>query len=595
MSEISGRAIRAQVKRIMSSEGFSRSPRLSRFLGFTVEQTLASQGERLKEYVLGIEVFDKEESFDPRIDTIVRVEARRLRLTLLEYYATRGQDDPVRIDFPKGSYVPTFYTQGSRAAHGEPREISSVAALPFVNMSADPADEYFSDGLTEELIHALAGVEGLRVAARTSAFQFRGKSHDIRKIGRQLRVGTVLEGSVRKDGDRLRVTAQLNNTNDGCHLWSETYDRAMTQVFAIQQEIAQAIVNTLRIKAAQKRDRQLVSYHTQNVEAHDLYLRGRYFWNKRGAHEIQKSIEYFGGAIEKDPRYALAYTGLADAYASLGFSFDAGILSPTEAVPKAKAAISKALQLNDGLAEAHLSLAFVRFLYDWDWAGAESEFCRAIELDPLYAHAHHWYSHYLLAMGRVEESLEESWRAIEIEPLDAILNTHLGWHHLYSNQHDLAIEQLRRALEVHPGYFHSRREIGRAYTQKGMYRQAIASLHKALRQSKEDGFTLASLGYAYAAAGRRDDARRVLDEIRGLSGRRYISPYFAAAIHAGLGEPDLAFAHLDEAWRERADALVYLTTEPMFDSLHSDSRFTSLMKRMGLSVARAAAASPFHR
>ncbi|HYM10824.1 MAG TPA: tetratricopeptide repeat protein, partial [Bryobacterales bacterium] len=570
-----------ELRKILASEGFIRSPRLSRFLQFTVEQTLAGQGERLKEYLVAIEVFDKEGSFDPRTDTIVRVEARRLRSTLIEYYATGGRNDAVRIDFPKGSYIPTFQNQELPAVRHKREDISSIAALPFVNMSADPANEYFSDGLTEELINALARVEGLRVAARTSAFQFKGKNYDIREIGRLLNVGAVLEGSVRKEGNRLRVTAQLNSVADGFHLWSETYDREMKQVFAIQEDISQAIVKTLQIEAARNR-KPLVKHYTENPEAHDLYLRGRYFWNKRGEQGIQKGIEYFRRAIEKDPDYASAYTGLADAWASLGFSFDAGTISPTEAVPQAKAAASKALALDDRLAEAHISMAFVRFLYDWDWAKAEKEFQRALQLDPDYAHAHHWYSHYLLAMGRAGESLEESKRALELEPLDAILNTHLGWHYLYSHQYDQAIEHLRHALEIDPGYFHSQREIGRAYAQKGMYREAIAALHKALRHAKEDGFALASLGYTYAAAGQRDDAQRLLDEMQQLGRRRYISPYFPAAIYAGLGENGRALDQLDKACQERADALVYLRVEPMFGGLHADPRFAGLLKTIGL-------------
>lgn len=580
---VTAEAVQAALQTILDSELFARSPRLSRFLRFAVEQTLAGKGDRLKEYLLGAEVFDKDASFDPRTDTIVRVEARRLRSVLIEYYATSGRNDPVRIDFPKGNYAPVFRNcevpQGDDSARGQ---ISSIAALPFLNISGDPADEYFSDGLTEELINALAKVEGLHVAARTSGFQFKGKNYDVREIGRRLGVGAVLEGSVRKEGNWLRITAQLNSTSDGYHLWSETYDREMTQVFAIQEEISRAIVETLKLRVAEKGSGPLVKRHTENPEAHDLYLRGRYFWNRRGEEGAQKSIQYFQQAIEKDPHYALAYAGLADAYLSLAFSFDAGTVPPAQATPRAKAAALKALELDDHLAPAHISLAFVSFLYEWDWNEAERQFQRALALDPRYAHAHHWYSHYLLALGRVEESLAQSKRALELDPLDAILNTHMGWHHLYSHQYELAVEHLRNALEMDPNYFHSQRELGRACSEKGLYREAVSLLRRALRQAKEDGFALASLGYAYAAWGKRNEARRTLEHLRRLSPRRYISPYFPAAIYAGLGEKERALEQLERAYEERSDALVYLKTEPMFSSLYSLPRFKRLVQRMGL-------------
>jgi serine/threonine-protein kinase len=461
-------------------------------------------------------------------------------------------------------------------------QISSIAALPFVNLSGDPSNEYFSDGLTEELINALAKVEDLRVAARTSAFQFKGKNSDVREIGRRLGVAAVLEGSVRKEGDSLRITAQLISTSDGYHLWSETYDREMTQVFAIQEDISRAIVETLKLRAAEKRSGPLVTRHTEHPEAHDLYLRGRYFWNKRGQEGAKKSIQYFQQAIEKDPHYAPAYAGLADAYLSLAFSFDAGTVPPGEAAPRAKAAALKALELDDRLAPAHISLAFVCFLYEWDWNEAEKQFQRALALDPRYPHTHHWYSHYLLALGRVEESLAHSKRALELDPLDAILNTHMGWHHLYSHQYELAIEHLRNALEMDPNNFHSQRELGRAYAEKGWYREAVSLLRKALRQAKGDGFAQAGLGYAYATWGKSNEARRSLEHLRRLSPRRYISPYFPAAIHAGLGEKEMALEQLERAYEERSDALVYLKVEPMFSSLRSLPRFKRLVQRMGL-------------
>ena len=539
--------------------------------------------DKIKEYAVGIEVFDKDSTFDPRTDTIVRVEARRLRSSLIEYYATQGRGDALRIDYPKGSYVPVFRSQES-APSGDQEEsqvFTSIAALPFVNMSDDPANEYFSDGLTEELINALSKIEGLHVAARTSVFQFKGKNHDIRKIGRQLNVGAVLEGSVRREGDRVRVTAQLNSTANGYHLWSETYDRDMKHVFAIQEDISQAIAQKLRIQVPVGA-RRLVKQYTEDPEAHDLYLRGRYFWNKRVDEAVRKGITYFQQAIDRDPGFALAWSGLADCFLSLAFSFDAGTTSPHEAVPRAKAALSRALEIDDSLPEAHISLAFVRFLFDWDWRETEAQFGRALELNPRYAHAHHWYSHYLMAVGRVQDSLVESKRALELDPLDAIINTHMGWHHLYAHEYKQAIEHLDSALELAPNYFHTQRELGRAYAQMGRYREAVNALQKALRLAPEDGFALGALGNVYGLAGKKAAAEKLLAGLKKLAGRRYVSPYFEAAIYAGLGRNDLSITSLEKAYAERADALVYLKAEPMFANLHGEPKFAALLEKMAL-------------
>jgi TolB-like protein/tetratricopeptide (TPR) repeat protein len=570
-------AVRNELDKVLASELFARSQRLSRFLRFTVEQSLLGEGDKLKEYIIGIEVFDKRESFDPRTDTVVRVEARRLRSALTEYYAGDGRDDPLRIAFPKGGYAPVFEEQPRVVLQSPP--LSSIAVIPFVNMSADPANEYFSDGLTEELINVLARVEGLRVVARTSVFQFKGKADDIRHIGKLLNVGVVLEGSVRQEKDRLRVTAQLNNTADGYHLWSETYEFEMKNVFAIQDEIARAIVETLKIK---KGPGHLVWPHTENLEAYNLYLKGRHCWNKRTAPWVWKGIDYFKSAIENDPKYARAYAGLADSYCALGFSFDAGALPPREAMPKAEAALRRALELDDRLAEAHVSMAFVRFLYDWDWTAAEAEFRRALELNPRYAHAHHWYSHFLLAVGRTEASLAESRRCLELDPLDAILCTHMGWHYLYSHQYDLAIEELHRALDMHPNYPLSQRELGRAYSQKGMYREGIAALQKEMALWSGDAFALSALGYSYGTSGDKAEAHKVLEKLIRMTGDRYVSPYYMAAVYAGMGEPDQGLTWLERAYEDRSDLLVYLGIEPMFESLHSHPRFVKLLKQIGL-------------
>ncbi|MBI3696829.1 MAG: hypothetical protein HY238_18580 [Acidobacteria bacterium] len=339
--------IQAQLSKILASPVFAGSDRMSRFLRFTVERALRGEGDRLKEYLLGVEVFDRRSSYDPRIDPIVRVEARRLRSKLEKYYETEGRGDPVRIDFPKGGYSPVL-RERDRAAPAPERR--TIAVLPFANLSSDPENEYFSDGLTEELIQALTKVEGLRVVAWSSAFQFKGKARDIRQVGRQLSVDTVLEGSVRRADDRLRITAQLVDVSDGRYLWSQIYEREMKDVFAIQDEISRAIADTPRIKLTGA----LVKPYTVNLEAYNLYLRGRFNWNKRTEEGLRKAIEYFEQALAGDAQYAPAYCGLADCYSMLG---QYGLSPPREVMPQAKAAATRALDIDEALAEAHASFA----------------------------------------------------------------------------------------------------------------------------------------------------------------------------------------------------------------------------------------------
>lgn len=375
----------------------------------------------------------------------------------------------------------------------------SIAVLPFADLSQAKDQEYFCDGISEEILGALAKVEGLRVAARTSSFSFKGKNVEVAEVARQLRVENILEGSLRRDGNRIRIAAQLIDGRDGFQRWSETYERELQGIFAIQDEITGAIVNALKIKLAAA----LPVQTQRNTQSYELYLKGRFYWNKRTSEELKKAIEYFRQAIEKDPDYALAYTGLADCYSSLGLSLDAGALSPRAAIPKAKAAAKRASEIDDNLAETHTSLAFIKLNYDWDWSGAESEFKRAIQLNPNYDNAHHWYSHYLLALGRTEEWLVESKRALELDRLGLVINLHLGWHYLFARQYDLAINQFHKTLEMDQTYGQVHWYLGQAYGRKGMYREALAELNKATDMLKENVGVKAEIGYLNAIAGKQ--------------------------------------------------------------------------------------------
>jgi len=463
-----------------------------------------------------------------------------------------------------------------------PLPAKSIAVLPFVNQNRDPDSEYLSDGVTESIINSLTQLPSLKVMARSSVFRYKGKEDDPMAAGKEMGVRAVLTGRIMQRGDSLTISTELLDVRDNKQLWGEQYQRKVSDLLAVERDIAQEITGNLRLKLSGPEQSRVAKHYTENPEAYQLYLKGRFYWNRRTEDGARKAIEYFQLAIEKDPTYALAYTGLADCYSVLGTSYNVASLSPSEAIPKAKAAATKALEMDDTLAEAHTSLAYIRLNYDWDWAGAEREFKRAIELDPNYANAHHWYSHYLMAMSRPEESLAESKRALELDQLDMVMNLHLGWHYIYAHQYDLAIEQFRKTLEMDPNYGLTHWYLGQAYAQKGMYAEAETELRKAKNLLQQIVAVDADIGYAYAASGKGGEAKKVIDELKQLSKQRYVSSYYIALIHAGLGEKDLAFEWLENAYKERSDLLVYLNRDPRLDSLRPDPRFADLVKRVGL-------------
>ena len=459
-----------------------------------------------------------------------------------------------------------------RTETGATTSQKSIAVLPFVDLSQAKDQEYFCDGISEEILNALAKVAPLRVVARTSSFAFKGKTADVAEIAQKLRVENVLEGSLRRDGNRIRITAQLIDARNGFHLWSESYERELKDIFAMQDEITASIVNALKIKLAVA----LPAQRKPNPEAYDLDLKGRYFLNKR---DLKKAIDHFQQALAKDPKDALAYAGLSEVYV---VSAVRGGVAPREVMSKAKEAALQALAIDDGLSEAHGSLAYVTFFYDWDWSAAEKEFKRAIELNPNNADAHHWYSHYLIAHGRFEESLRESKRALELSPFDRLMSVHLTWHYLFARQYDQAIEQSKRAGEIDKRAEGPWR--GLTLEQQGKYAEAIARFQKDLEGSPTGGSstTKANLAHAYAASGNREAAQKILAELLEESKSKYVSPFEVALIHAGLGEKDQAFPWLEKAYEERSSELVTLTTEPRFHILRSDARFADLARRVGL-------------
>ena len=451
---------------------------------------------------------------------------------------------------------------------------STIAVLPFTDMSPGGGQEYFGDGMTEELINALTKLEGIGVVSRTSAFAFKGQNLDVREIGRRLEVGNVLEGSIRVAGDRLRVTARLVEVENGRDLWSESYDREMKDVFVIQEEIARSIVSALEPELASA-GIVLVASGTENPEAYQLYLQGRYFWNQRTRESLARANELFEAAIRADTTYALAYSGMADVYNTFR---QRGFRSAAETIEKQRAATDKAIELDPELSEAHTSRAQLLFDYEWDWEGAGREFERAIDLDPRNTNARHWYSHYLTAMGRTEESLEQSRRAIEISPFDDILRQHLGWHYLFARDYQRALEEQLKALEMNPsGGTHA--FLAWAYEGLGRNREALAECEQAIATFGGDAFAMGFVGFVL---GRVGEEKRALDLAAELEARGDQAYYAVAMIHAGLGEHQRAMTWLERAYAHHSPGLPYLGVDPRLDDLRSDPNFGSLLRRMAL-------------
>src|SRR5947207_2999014 len=452
----------------------------------------------------------------------------------------------------------------------------SIAVLPFENLSHDPDNAYFADGIQEEILTRLSKIADLKVISRTSTQRYKGTPTNLLEIAKQLGVAHILEGTVQKAADQVRVNVQLINAQTDSHLWAEKFDRNLADIFAVESEIATKIADTLQTKLSGSEQKAIAARPTKNSEAHQLYLKGRYFLKKRTEEGLKKSIEFFNQAIDKDSGYALAYSGLADSNMYLlRLGFLRGV-SRKETDERAKAAATKALELDDNLAEAHTSLALVKMEYEWDWTGSEREFQRAIQLDPGFAEAHHQYSHYLTAMGRSSESLTESLRALELDPLSLVLNAHLAWHYLYAWQYDQAIQQCQKASELDRNYPETAEFRGLAYEQKGMYQEAIAELQTAINLSGGSPHMKAELGHAYAIAGETTQALDILNELKRGSTETHISSYDIAVIHVGLGRKERALEALENAYQERSEWLRYLRVDPRRDPLRGDPRFEKL-------------------
>ena len=455
----------------------------------------------------------------------------------------------------------------------------SLAVLPFVNGSADPENEYLCDGVTDELINALTKVEGLRIASRTSVFALKGKPQDIRAIGALLGVSAVLEGTVRKADDRLRITVQLAAADDGRTLWSERYDRRLDDVFAVHDEIARTIVSTLRTTFLADIADPTPRRYTDNVQAYSLYLKGRFCWNKRSQEGVREAIAYFEQAIDHDPGYALAYSGLSDSY---GLQVDYRGVPVTQGYKLARRYALKALELDDTLPEAHTSLAWVQFAYDWDWAAAERSYRRALELNPAYATGHHWYSFVLLVTGQADQALVEAHTALELDPSSLSIRRGLGWLYYYTRRYEAAVYHLRRAIAMNPTSEDTYRILGLVLTQQGAYDEAERAFREAITLSPELSYATAGVAHVLALRGRRREAEALLAQLEARARDHYVSPVAFCIVHLGLRNTDQVFTWLERAYQDRRGWLTYLKVDPMLDVVKDDPRFAEFVKRMKL-------------
>jgi TolB-like protein len=473
------------------------------------------------------------------------------------------------------SSVPTACPQPQRVS----MHINSLAVLPLENATGDPELEYLSDGITGSLINTLASIPKLRVMAQSTIFRYKGQEIDPQAIGRELHVRAVVTGRIMQGGGSLRVGTELVDVATGCQLWGAQYDRTPDDILVVQDEISSEISGKLRLQLTKAEKKRLAVHHTENPEAYRLYLKGRHHWNRWTEEAFYKAIEYFQLAVEKDPSYALAYAGVADSYVLLGWNC---YLPPKEAFSKGKADAMTALRLDPDLAEAHTALAALFWLHDWRWKDAETEFKRSLQLGPTYATANHWYAEYLMTMGRNEEAMARIEHGQELDPLSLIINVAVGWALYHARRYEAAIEQLRRTLELDPNYPVTYWILGLLLRKSGHYELAIREGEKGVKLSGGSPLLRAALAHTLATAGRTKEALQTLDDLKRLAKQRYVSPYFFAGIHIGLGEDDCAIEYLEKAYEERSHWLIYLHIDPSMDSLRYNARFKDLLRRVAL-------------
>ena len=569
--------IREQLRRVLASKSFRQVDRLQSFLSFIVEEMLAGRGDKLKEFLIGVEVFGKESSFDPRMDPLVRVQARRLRTRLVRYYREEGQNDEVVIELPKGGYEPVFQRRETSAMK---RTVSAalvsrntILVRPFDDDSSSRDLAYFCSGLKQEIIHALSGMENLRVAASEHV-------QDDSDPSGQMNVAMIVTGSVRKSRDTLRITSSLIDSTSNCYLWSEVIDRGLQDELHVQEEVAQRILKKLQSEFGTGGSPRSAKRPTENLAAHNLYLQGRYHLNQRTEQGLMKAVEFFDKAISEDPHHAPSYSGLADAHGLLAHY---GVLAPAEICTKAASNAAWAVLLDEESAEAHTSLAHVKATQDWDWRGAEREFQRAISLNPRYATAHHWYAmSCLVPLARLDEALEELLRAQALDPVSSIISRDLAVTHYYKRDFELALEQCDHTIEQNPHFAAAYWTLGLVQDERKDFEEAIAAFQRAIQLSPPSPRIQGALGRTFARAGKPRQAHKILDELQQQSKRRYVSPFELSSIYFALNQLEQGFQWLTKAFQDRCFELVAIKVDPKFDSVANDARFSTLFKQLGL-------------
>jgi TolB-like protein/DNA-binding winged helix-turn-helix (wHTH) protein/Tfp pilus assembly protein PilF len=477
------------------------------------------------------------------------------------------------------SAIAVHYVRGVDASKGKTARSNSLIVLPLENLSGDKDQDYFADGMTDDLIANLAKIRSLRVVSRSTAMAYKGTRKPVSQIAAELNVDAVVEGTVMRVGNRVRITAELVQVSTDQHLWADTYESTIGDVLALQNRVSSAIVDEIRITLTKEDKERLAQKPSVSPEAYEDYLKGRYYWNRRSSEGFTKAIAYFEDATRRDPQYALAYAGLADCYGIIGATIY-GTLPAAEAAPKAKAAATRALEIDPSLAEAETSLATAKFNYDWDWTGATQGFTKAMQMDPGYATVYQRYSLYLSAMGRFDDSLEQIKKARDLDPLSISINASLGWRLYLAREYDRSITQLRDTLEMDPNYEWAHLTLGQAYEQKREFNMAIEELQKAVQLSHSSPLTNSALAHAYALSGNHAEAVKLLAHLQARSTTQYVSPYYIAVVYLGLGKNEAAMDWLEKAYTDRSNGLVFLKVEPELDPLRANPRFAALQAKL---------------
>jgi serine/threonine-protein kinase len=565
-------AVREQLERVLASATFLQAERLKRFLRFIVEETLVSRGGELKEYVVAVQVFGKEDSFDPRTDPLVRVQARRLRARLAQYYRDDGQHDALIIDLPKGRYAPTFRARERAAVQRRSVDTvllsaNTVAVQPFADCSVDGSLAYFCAGLREEVLHRLARVEGIRVVASDTAGPPDGAASTAT-------AGVLVAGSVRASGDTLRVVAHLIEGASGCYLWSHSVDASLRDPFTAQDQVAHAIAARLPDLAASQGKRA-----SESLAAHNLCRQGRYHLDQRTEEGLQKALDFFERALSEDSRHAGAMSGLSDAYSLLTHY---GVRAPADVWARAASAAATAVRLDDTSAEAHTSLAHAMSTQDWDWAGAEREYERAIALDPRYATARHWYAmSCLVPLGRLDDALEQILVAQALDPVSSIIAREVSLIYYYRRDFEAALEQCDHVVELNPHFAPAYWTLGFVQEHRRDPDESIAAFERAVQLSPQSARMQAALGRALALSGKRSQALKVLRTLNELASHRYVSPADVALVHFALGQNDVGFEWLERAHAERSFEMLTIKVDPKWDPLRENPRFVEIVARVG--------------